>query len=190
MRKRGKLTRKKRKKTEKEREAEEKYIYLCTHGMARSERSKPASQIENRRQSERIRVVIIRVSLVKSSAFILGNFTLRFLHPLSSYIYIHLFLSRAASSAFGISRDPGNISLCALRKHTHTRTSRLVRERGKEASTPTGRRYRRLRRRCCRRRKVEKKEKKSRLRELLDTLFSPRTLIPLAAERERERVDS
>lgn len=59
------------------------------------EERKLASQIENRRQPERMRVVIIRAP-VKSSPFIPGSFTLR--------ILLHLSFSRRRVVAPSLSR--------------------------------------------------------------------------------------
>lgn len=72
--------------------------YVCTERQARDEGRRLASRTENRRQPERMRVVIIRAP-VKSSPFIPGSFTFRILpHPSPSLFVLRIF------------HDPRNIS--------------------------------------------------------------------------------
>lgn len=146
--------------------------------MARSEgRSKEASQIENRRQSERIRVVIIRVLLLKVP--LLSFFgTFRYLHPLS----LSLSITCGFYALSGFSGTRGNISsVRSSRKYTQTHTLRVLFENAEkkprrlqvdvidvvDVAVAEGR---------------EKEKEAASTRATLDTLFSPR-VIPLTAER-------
>jgi len=124
LRKRGKLSRRARWKGEKKVSRKSEYIYVCTEEETRGGKErKLASQIENRRQPERIRVVIIRAP-VKTSPFIPESFTFRIPH-------LSLSLSCALPLYFQDLSRPEKYSLCTLRN-----IPKLFEDAGKKPAVP------------------------------------------------------